>query len=468
MRTVVFVVDAIPSHLYSSMGLARELSMRGYAIEYWGDRKAERLVTEQGFGFRQLEGVWPRYQEAIRFPTDAEGLRLLFRPKLVITKFLARRQLMGRLSEALERFDISLKRALSIVRPKFVVFDAFLLAYYPYFHLQGIRGVVLSSKPLPVRDPAVPPFSSYLAPSKSKMNRARSRMAWERLRICDISNRILGAVARLMGAYTHDSLVMEAAGQCGFDLRSERVRRWITPDLHYRSVEEWALWTPQSDLPRSRQLPSNVRYAGHCVDIHRTPPAVHLDPFKGSKYLIYVCVGTVRFRWKDNVPFLSRVIKAFGNVSGIEVLISTSDERATAALGLPPDNIRIVDFAPQLDTLRVADLVITHAGAGTYRECIAHEVPMLAYPRNHDQLGNSARIEFHGLGLRGRRDSDSPEIIRRKALRILGDPSFRRRLRSLRNIVSNAQKPLMDEALAVVDSQYASSVPDERYSAIAR
>jgi MGT family glycosyltransferase len=224
------------------------------------------------------------------------------------------------------------------------------------------------------------------------------------------------------------------------------VRRWVQPDLHFKSAHEWALWTPELDFPRRVPLPPNVRYVGPSVDVSRTETAAPARTH-GTRHLVYVAVGTVKFRWRDNVPFLQKVVRAFDGVAEVQVVISTGDERATRALGETPSNIQVFDFLPQLRTIEMADLVITHAGAGTYRECVSKAVPMLAYPRNHDQIGNAARIAFHQIGLRGDRGSDSVSAIRAKALRLLQNHDCRDRLRRLRTAVRNSEERLLDEAL---------------------
>jgi zeaxanthin glucosyltransferase len=447
MHTVVFVVDAVPSHVYASMGLARRLERRGYSCEYWGSPLIERLVTEQGFGFRHLDGIWSRYQAEIRLPTDLTGLRLLAHPRVLWTTLQARRDVARRLPAALDRFELSLDARLRAGTPAFAVFDPFLLGYLPYFRQRGITGIVLSSKPLPVRDPLVPPYSSPVVPADGLGRRVAIRAAWLRLGAIDAGGRLLRLATRLLGAYTHDDLVREAAGRNGFPLRAERVRRWVTPDLHFASVPEWALWDPEADLPRRRLLPANVCYVGSCVDFERAEPSVPARRNAKARYLIYAAVGTVRFRWRDNLTFLARVMEAFGNDPRVQLVISTGDERATAALGQPPANVELFDFLPQLKMLRIADLVITHAGAGTYREAIACEVPMLAYPRNHDQIGNAARVVFHGLGLRGSREDDSAAAIRAKAFRILEDPACARNVRQLRHAAAAGRERLLDQAL---------------------
>lgn len=446
------MVDGLTSHVYSSMGVARQLQRYGYAIEYWGSptNRAQALIRGSGFTFKPIEGVWPRYRDEIRIPTHLNLLTMPLHPLLLLQKLMARRECMAALPVQLDRCDAALDALLADVKPAFVVMDAFMLAYYPLFWARGIPSVVLSTKPLPIPDPWVPPYDSTLLPPRSAIDRALVRASWMQRRVEDAGYRAMRRVARLLSAYTYDDLLRETARRSAFPLRRELVRRWVQPDLHFRGVHEWALWLPETDLPRRDPLPANVCYIGPCVDQTRAEPSWVPGNGQPFTHLIYIGVGTARFRWRDNIPFLKRAIAAFADLDDVAVVVSTSDERATRMLGTPPRNTTIHDFVPQLSILGRADLVITHAGAGTFRECIHREVPMLAYPRNHDQMGNSARIVYHGIGLRGSRQHDSVADIRTKALTILGDPSFRRNLRRLNHITASAQEALVGSALAAL------------------
>jgi UDP:flavonoid glycosyltransferase YjiC (YdhE family) len=455
MSTVALIVDStMASHIYSSIGVARRLQRRGFEVEYWGIARngSDRLIDSQGFRFHPLDGLWSRYEEEIRLPTDLNVFNVWFRGRALLSLAIARRAQARRLCHVLDQLEASLNRRIAQARPAFAIIDPFLLAYYPLLKQRGITTVVLSTKPLPVKDPAVPPYDSSLMPRESVISRMCIAGAWQLRQLQDIRYRTVRVAARLAGLHTYHSILKETARRTGFPLRREIVRRWLQPDLHFRSVQEWALWTPETDLPRERRLPANIRYIGPSVDLERRQRELPLACEPGRR-LIYVAVGTARFRWKDNVPFLRKVITAFSEVAGVLVVISTGDERATKILGTPPAHIRLFDFLPQLEVLKIASLVITHAGAGTYRESIERCVPLLAYPRNHDQCGNAARIEYHGIGLRGRRKTDTPEVIRSKALRILDDPRFRERLAALRATVSRREEALLSDALNAIKAE---------------
>ncbi len=254
-------------------------------------------------------------------------------------------------------------------------------------------------------------------------------------------------VPKFVHAYTHEDLICQVARRATFPLRSRRINRYVFQDLHYKDMREWALWTPEMDFPRMRGLPPNVRYIGPCLDFKRADRPIVIEKGVGVDWLVYVSVGTVRYRWKENVAFLRRVVQAFDQISNIMVIVSTGDKRTTEAIGQTPENVKLHDFVPQLSVLGVADLAITHAGSGTLRECIINEVPMLAYPRNSDQFGNSARIVYHGIGLRGRRRWDSATTIRRKTVQILEDHTFRANISRLKRSVQHYDDRLLREAL---------------------
>jgi zeaxanthin glucosyltransferase len=75
------------------------------------------------------------------------------------------------------------------------------------------------------------------------------------------------------------------------------------------------------------------------------------------------------------------------------------------------------------------------------------ETPMLAYPRTYDQMGNSARIIFHRIGLRGRRKTDTPAEIRAKALRVMTDGRFKANVIQLRIAVEREQQDMLYRAI---------------------
>jgi len=467
---VAFFIDSIPSHVFASIGVARRFQRLGYVVEYWGGRtnRAEGIIKTSGFQYRAVDSLWPRYRDDARLPTHLGFFAMFLHMREVLHKLSVRRTLKRCLSEELQKCERSLDELLQITQPAFIIMDAFLLGYYPILWRRGIATVVLSTKPLPIRDPLVPPYDSVLLPPATLAKRAVVRLCWAKRQVGQFINHSVCRAVSAAGVYTYGDLLRESARRAEFPLKNELVNRCVQPDIHFKSLHEWALWLPETDLPRRKPLPEHTSYIGPSVDGIRASGKAGQWRKAGFRKLIYVAVGTVRFRWRENVEILRKVLKAFADMPDVQVVVSTGDEHATAALQPVPANVDVFDFVPQMEILREADLVITHAGAGTFRECIYHEVPMLAYPRNHDQFGNSSRIVFHGIGLRGDRHGDSEADIREKTNVILASPTFKANLRRLNSIVRSSEEPLLQKALTRLlegSERYRIRVREERLTA---
>lgn len=425
------------------MGLARTLQRRGFHVEYWGHPAVSKIVGENGFTFRMLGGLWIWYE-----PFFQEGFwRTLRRPASLRAKLTARRNRLRVLPAELARFERSLDQHLDRCAPDLVILDPFVLPYWAFIRRRGIPCVVLGDKPVPAADPCVPPPTSSTVPSESVAGRARVTLAWAMSRLRDASRRIGERALQVMGGYTPEQLLQSIEQRSGISMRSERVRRWIDYDLHFRNVEEWAQAVPETDFPRRRPLPPNIRYIGAFVDFERVEPPPPVQRHSDTNYFIYVSMGTAMPTREVDVSLIRRIIEAFGDLPGVQVAVAMGRDDARSAVGSCPANVQMFRFLPQMTMLRMADLAITHAGANAVRECIATQTPTLVFPRAFDQRGNGARVVYHGVGLGGARWLDSAVSIRRKAFRLLEDPRVRERLRRLSHAVSESEPVLLDAAL---------------------
>ena len=74
-------------------------------------------------------------------------------------------------------------------------------------------------------------------------------------------------------------------------------------------------------------------------------------------------------------------------------MISLGGGLDAAKLGKLAGDPLIVSFAPQLEILKQAALVITHAGVNTVLESLSEGVPLVAVPLGNDQFGVAARLK---------------------------------------------------------------------------
>ena len=76
--------------------------------------------------------------------------------------------------------------------------------------------------------------------------------------------------------------------------------------------------------------------------------------------------------------------------SNRDFVISLGGGLDPVRLGQLPGDPIVVSYAPQLEVVKRAALVITHAGLNTVLESLAEGVPLVAIPLGNDQPGVAA------------------------------------------------------------------------------
>jgi UDP:flavonoid glycosyltransferase YjiC (YdhE family) len=94
---------------------------------------------------------------------------------------------------------------------------------------------------------------------------------------------------------------------------------------------------------------------------------------------------------------------------------------------------------PQLIILKSSSIFITHGGLNSIKEAISAEVPILVYPINKDvdHNGNSSRVVYHRLGLRGNISSETEKGLSEKIMTLLSEPGFRQNLKRMKAFEGN-------------------------------
>jgi glycosyltransferase (activator-dependent family) len=137
--------------------------------------------------------------------------------------------------------------------------------------------------------------------------------------------------------------------------------------------------------------------------------------------------------------------------------LSTLDVEVVATVKDPafpiPDNARVVPFVP-LDALApTCDVVIDHAGPGTFLTVARHGVPQLTVPWDFDEPELARRAAAQGGSLTIRGDQATGARIREGVERLLAEPSFATRARDLRDELRGLPSPndVADEIEALVE-----------------
>jgi hypothetical protein len=298
-------------------------------------------------------------------------------------------------------------------------------------YLQGVPAVGVKATLLSTFGREQPPFTSDLAGGQEEVGQLRVLAAWVRRRlelmVLPTLRDPLAAPYRL-GWIGPRAYIRRLARRHGFEMRfTEYGWRVQLQEEIYLCPAEWE--TP----PRPGRW-----YGGAALDPSRVEEPVAPDGLREEADLVVCSLGTHSDRYPGVERFFRTVVEAFARIPEHDLVLHVGRGCDPERLGPLPENVRVERWIPQLALLRRAALMITHAGFGTVKECIAAGVPMLAAPAAYDQPGNAARLVRHGLGERIDLRRVTPEGLRERIDTMLGErDTYRRALDRMRGAFSD-------------------------------
>jgi zeaxanthin glucosyltransferase len=183
--------------------------------------------------------------------------------------------------------------------------------------------------------------------------------------------RMRGPIRRALDDYRH---------QAG--LGTLRHARRLFPELAHIAQLPQCL-----DLPRG-PLPNNFHYTGPFTNGTKRPyvkfPWDRLD----GRPILYASLGTTR----SVQAFVFRLIAEACQDLNLQLVISLGGRFDPELLGDLPGMPLVTRYAPQLELLKLATIVITHGGSNTVFEALLEGKPMIAIPLAHDQPAVAARL----------------------------------------------------------------------------
>ncbi len=221
------------------------------------------------------------------------------------------------------------------------------------------------------REPSVPPFNTHWNYSPNWWARLRNEMGYM------VLNRVAKPIRDVIAEYR---------------------REWkLPPQTHpndaYSKLAQLSQAPAEFEFPRE-QLPAWFHFTGpYHSSASREPVLFPYEKLTG-KPLIYASMGTLQ----------NRLIRVFQDIAracvglDAQLVISLGGSAKPESLPELPGNPLVVEYAPQLEILKRATLMITHAGMNTTIECLMNGVPMVAIPVTNDQPGVAARIAWTGAG----------------------------------------------------------------------
>lgn len=184
-----------------------------------------------------------------------------------------------------------------------------------------------------------------------------------------------------------------------------------------------------SDKVRKLDIDPKLKEKLDLFEVINPRTAIHDD--HSDKKLIYVSLGTVFY---NNVLVFDTIIEAFKKINNKNwtVVVSVGkeniklyEERQKNDGFLTPENIVLVDFAPQIYLLERAELFITHCGMNSTSEALHYGVPIIGIPIKADQPRVAFRIcDELNLGIRFNPLKLNVNDLRNGIIQVLSDKSY--------------------------------------------
>jgi MGT family glycosyltransferase len=292
----------------------------------------------------------------------------------------------------------------------------------------GIPAAMLSVVLPRRRGPLRPPLLTTIIPGETPFFRMKIAAAWYRNAWGKLVN---GTLCRLHGKRDVDQLTRQIAKRVNYDGTCIRYDTVFSPEL---GLPELIVCAPDFDFPH-RATPSHYHYIGSSVELARDRQSPDTsfpwEQIAADKPLIFCTLGSESSNFKHGQRFFQTVIDAFAAKPEWQLVMAISRQmEASVFHGLAPNTL-LVNWAPHLEILKRASLMINHGGLGTVKECILSGVPMLVFPTTSDQPGNAARVVYHKLGMMGDIGKVTAEQIRSMVQAMLEDSSYRERTEAM-------------------------------------
>ena len=185
------------------------------------------------------------------------------------------------------------------------------------------------------------------------------------------------------------------------------------------------------EFPVQGEKPAGLHYTGPFVDAQQRPAVAFPWERLDGRPLIYASLGTLQ----NGSEIIFRTIAEACAGLDVQLLISLGGGLDPAMLGPLAGAPLVVSFAPQLEILKRAALVITHAGINTVLESLSEGVPLVAIPLGNDQPGVAARLKARGAGVVVSRRGLTHARLRKAIALVLLETQYREAARALQKTI---------------------------------
>jgi MGT family glycosyltransferase len=375
MARMMFTADLEEGNIFATFGLAKQLLARGHEVVYVGVSDSEALIRNEGFAFCPL--LQAAYPEGSKYSTGS---------------FMTSAESRGATCKLLVDKDGDLNSLMMSFRPDVIFVPPYLALESLILQLRfGVQIVHLRS--------------AYIVRPREE---AIARHCNEIFDEAHHSDKVMNFLEE-RGIAAND-----IAGIIG---RIAQFPELVTLPKGYESDE--------ASTP-------NTFYIGASLDCSRREKPFDWRAVDPEKRLIFCTLGSQSHRDAERSDrFFRAVLEAVAVLDDV-FLVMAVGKAINVGRYPAPSNALVANWAPQLEMLSKAQMMIMHGGMGTTRECILSNVPMLVHPMMRDQFASAEAICRHGLGLRADTEDNPVGDLRSQIGFVLKSPEIREHLLAMK------------------------------------
>jgi MGT family glycosyltransferase len=185
-------------------------------------------------------------------------------------------------------------------------------------------------------------------------------------------------------------------------------------------------------------------FVGPSFASHVTAPKPPVE--RPSAPLAYVSLGTL---FNRDTELFRLVFKALASTD-MRAIVSAGSAAIDPSFPVPPPNVDLRPWVPQLDVLRQSTVCVTRGGMNTVTESLAMGVPLVVIPHMSEQEIVASRVEELGVGIRLGRADLTASRINAAICQVAGDERFSRQTAPVRDSFRAAGG--VDRAVSAIDA----------------
>lgn len=367
-KTVIICLNPFVSHFIPTIKLAIQMKKLGYRVIYLGFEDLKDAVERENFEYYTINSCRHDELSKLQAQKDYKGLADLYRV------------LHMEIKDSLKEIQIDIV---------FIGISRFLIYLPPFLDMKTRVMFYSLCAGIPAISCHYPPTTSDYCPHSGIASRMCCLLEWTRRFMRK------GMKPQIL-LFTLHYPWSEISRKC-----KKRGIRWkFGIDGFYPEFKVVILGTKYFEFEQN----NNYYFTGLCVEkkdnLDMNEKEKLFNFANSNNPIIYCCLGTMSKRYLNAESFIEAVIKLFEKNPQWNLILSLGKKGEVIERKKVASNIHVVDFVHQLDILPYIDLVITHGGHSTIKECIYTGVPILVFPCSYDQHGNAARVQHHKIGIK--------------------------------------------------------------------